>query len=746
VKNKDKTRKGPASKADAPASKSEAASAPSDLSGSGSASSPAPVRAPAPAGDAPRAATAAEPTATTVWGRMVAFARRHPFAVALTGVILFALAVYVPMAGSYGLWDPWETHYGEVARRMVHENDYLFTRWQNESFRSKPPLTFWIMSAGMKAFGIGGTWGGGDFAHSAVTEWAIRLPFVLFGVFGIAMAFTAIARLVSLRAGLIAAAVLTTTPFYFFLARHAITDMPACALLVGGLSCYLLAIYSKDAEQPLPVWFELGPFKVTPLWLFLGVLGAFMLPQFIHFWQFALKFPARPIFFPLRIFGARIPIHTNTTIIMAITTAFFVGLVAWTVLVCKTRRHVWLFFFYFLNGMGVLAKVYPPLESGLIILCFLIVSGDWKILLRSSIGWGIVCVLVVALPWHIGMYQRDGQPWSQEYFIHHLLKRTASGVHGDRGTFEYFLQQLGVGMWPWVALVPAALIRAVAMPRPAANDVRGKVRLFLACWAVGTFAFYSLMLTKFHHYILPCVPALMLLVGLFLDDLIAGKARGTWLAGALGMVIFGFVARDFVWNQQRFIHLFVYNYGRAWPFDYGLDFRKWLLLFAVLAAIPMLALLWTRARRAALYATFAVAIGFTYFSIDHYLIKISPHWSQKYLINTYYDLRKDSSEKLIAWQMNWRGENFYSKSEIWDYVTNDPDDQTVFMQVDNTQIQNYLKTRAGHRYFVITEKGRVDGLRGALRALPDAMGTKASDSFQIVDESSNKFTLVAFEI
>ena len=29
--------------------------------------------------------------------------------------------LYLPGAGSYGLWDPWETHYGEVAREMWHE-------------------------------------------------------------------------------------------------------------------------------------------------------------------------------------------------------------------------------------------------------------------------------------------------------------------------------------------------------------------------------------------------------------------------------------------------------------------------------------------------------------------------------------------------------------------------------------------------------------------------------------------------
>jgi len=32
-------------------------------------------------------------------------------------VIMVGLLLYIPFAGSYGLWDPWETHYSEVARR-----------------------------------------------------------------------------------------------------------------------------------------------------------------------------------------------------------------------------------------------------------------------------------------------------------------------------------------------------------------------------------------------------------------------------------------------------------------------------------------------------------------------------------------------------------------------------------------------------------------------------------------------------
>ena len=45
------------------------------------------------------------------------------------GVILFGLLLYIPLAGTYGLWDPWETHYSEVARQMTRRGDYISLWW-----------------------------------------------------------------------------------------------------------------------------------------------------------------------------------------------------------------------------------------------------------------------------------------------------------------------------------------------------------------------------------------------------------------------------------------------------------------------------------------------------------------------------------------------------------------------------------------------------------------------------------------
>ena len=133
-------------------------------------------------------------------------------------VILFGLLLYLPLAGTYGLWDPWETHYSEVARQMTTRGDYISLWWPGsprdvDVFWSKPVLSFWIMSIGMHLAGVGLP--GGDPGEMALThraEWAVRTPFCLMGVLGIYAVYLVTARFVSRRAGVLAAVVCATAP------------------------------------------------------------------------------------------------------------------------------------------------------------------------------------------------------------------------------------------------------------------------------------------------------------------------------------------------------------------------------------------------------------------------------------------------------------------------------------------------------------------------------------------------------
>src|SRR5215467_666748 len=206
-------------------------------------------------------------------------------------VILFGLLLYVPLAGSYGLHDPWETHYAEVARQMMVRGDYISLYWPGapidaEHFWSKPVLSFWIMSLSMRLFGLGGHQDPGVMALSTRPEWAVRLPFCLMGVLGIYAVYLCVSRFVSRRAGLLAALVTATSPLYSLVARQAMTDMAFVGPMTMALALGALALFD-DEDAPLPRrQGRLGRLQLSwphhPLfYLAVGLFTATALPQLI---------------------------------------------------------------------------------------------------------------------------------------------------------------------------------------------------------------------------------------------------------------------------------------------------------------------------------------------------------------------------------------------------------------------------------------------------------------------------------
>ena len=98
---------------------------------------------------------------------------------------------------------------------------------------------------------------------------------------------------------------------------------------------------------------------------------------------------------------------------------------------------------------------------------------------------------MVAVPWHHAMLIRHGGAFWNELFGDNHWRRMVIGRHGDRGTFEYFVRELGYGLLPWVALAPAALGWAVTRrrtrrPRPRSGEARKQGIIWLgAIWFVA---------------------------------------------------------------------------------------------------------------------------------------------------------------------------------------------------------------------------------------------------------------------
>jgi 4-amino-4-deoxy-L-arabinose transferase-like glycosyltransferase len=676
-------------------------------------------------------------------------------------VIVGALLLYIPLAGTYGLWDPWETHYSEVARQMTHRGDFISLWWPGsprdpEVFWSKPVLSFWLMSIAMHIAGIGLPGGSpGEMAVGHAAEWAVRVPFCLMGVLGIYAVYLVTARFVSRRAGVLAAVVCATAPMYSLVARQAMTDMAFVGPMAMALALGAMALFD-DADEQLP---RRGHRNGTGWrsWphhpLFYGTLALAILvtvPQLVID-SIQLKVVVPWGGHEVKMYGAVAMIP------------YYAGLVLFVFLAARTRYKApfYLYLAAIMCALSVLAKGLAGLGLPLIVfVAYLAFTWNWRRLRRAQLLYGVgvsllVCALV-AVPWHHAMLIRHGGAFWNELFGDNHWRRMVIGRHGDRGTFEYFVRELGYGLLPWIAIVPAALgwavLRGRRIPATAAathpvdlaETRKQGIVLLGAIWFVAAYAMVSLSMTKFHHYVLPAIPGIAIVVGCFIDELCA---RGGWrraaVVGLIGIPLLGLVAIDLVDTKsaaQRFLWLFSYDYvhnkaGRPWPDK--LDFSGPLIAFCLAFAVATAALAIPRIRRWAAVGLSGAAIVFTFYLLDGFMRGVAPSWSQKGPIAAYYENRRSPEERLIAYQLYWRGETFYTSNEIYEGPS---EERTVFDQEGaDDKLKEWMARHRGRRAFFLYERFQQSRLQGMLP--PEARGT-----FHVIDDQNNKFSLAQADL
>jgi 4-amino-4-deoxy-L-arabinose transferase-like glycosyltransferase len=311
-----------------------------------------------------------------------------------------------------------------------------------------------------------------------------------------------------------------------------------------------------------------------------------------------------------------------------------------------------------------------------------------------EIASGCCIVLAVAMPWFIAMYARHGGDFVNRLLFHDMYDRAFGHVHdtnqGDDVSFRYFVWQLGYATFPWVGIAPLALLRVL---RGGYGALEKSTSQLLVLWMFFGFTLFSLIETKFHHYIFPIVPAIAGLVGVYASEMLERfrvsephtkqHLRGhpgprglaaRYEAATLGMSAFlgaglvVLVGRDFAAKRvdqpsgARLVSLFSYNYEREWP--QNLDFSKVLWVFTFLAAGLLLLASWSFARRYAMVLFGGAAAAFTVFCLDDYFMQVAPHWGQRETAIAYLQENKKLPGPIISYQQNWKGENFYFGNHI----------------------------------------------------------------------------------
>jgi hypothetical protein len=204
----------------------------------------------------------------------------------------------------------------------------------------------------------------------------------------------------------------------------------------------------------------------------------------------------------------------------------------------------------------------------------------------------------------------------------------------------------------------------------------------------------------------------------------AGLAAG----GALLLAGRDLFSPDDAEGPLRLMHLISYNYKRPWP--ESLDFTSVLAAATVTFAIGCALLSLGRLRAHAATLLLALGVWAAVWGIDVYLVRTAPHWGQRETILEYYRRRSGPNELLVAFQMNWKGENFYTGNHVPAFVSSG----ATFRSWLNAERQKGTRV-----LFFTTEHGRESGLKSELGKVK---------SFQKLTSKklNNKFFLARVEL
>jgi 4-amino-4-deoxy-L-arabinose transferase-like glycosyltransferase len=356
------------------------------------------------------------------------------------------------------LLDDADSVHAEVAREMLLRHDWVTLYANGIRYLEKAPLLYWSMAASFKIFGI----------NTA----AARIPLAL-TVLALAFAMESFARRAfhSARAGLYAALILLSSFGIFIFTRITIPDAVVCLWLTLALFCYWLT-ESDPAQQTAP----------NPLlcWGFAACCALNVLTKGLI-----------GIVFPILIVLAHLLL---------------------------TRRT--------LRGTFTRLRQLAPFSS---ILVFLAIAAPWHILIAlanptqghpgnlafSHGHWS------VPLPTYGNVHG-----WLWFYFVNEQLLRYLNlRVPRDYDTvpLALFWGLLLIWLMPWSAFLFRALttvpLRKALRPRVSIRtlDATESTRLLLGLWAAIPMLFFSLS-TRQEYYVLPAMPALILLVAAWLND------------------------------------------------------------------------------------------------------------------------------------------------------------------------------------------------------------------------------------
>lgn len=385
-----------------------------------------------------------------------------PWLVCIAGLGLIGFLAFFWNLGTSGLLDETEPLFAEASRQMLLTQDWITPYFNQETRFDKPPLIYWLMAISYQIVGV--------------NEWGVRLPSAFSGFLLVCLGFYTLSYYAQ------------QTKFYTIKEDQKPGFIPSLAQ----------PNFRKIILHPLPwmgavliafnpgilAWARIG---VSDM-LLTGCLGSALLAFFLGYAKSEVQE------------GQDLPLGGNAS-------------------------KIWYLAFYILTALAVLTKgpvgiVLPILIIG----SFLIYLGEWhQVLKEMGLLKGSLIFFVITIPWYVLVILVNGQNYINSFFGYHNFQRFTTVVNHHSAPWYFYFIVILVGFAPFSVYLPLAIASTKFWKRPYwQHQTRIQhLQLFAVFWFGGVFLFFTLAVTKLPSYILPLIPASVLLVSLFWHNIIS---------------------------------------------------------------------------------------------------------------------------------------------------------------------------------------------------------------------------------
>jgi len=209
--------------------------------------------------------------------------------------------------------------------------------------------------------------------------------------------------------------------------------------------------------------------------------------------------------------------------------------------------------FYFFIGLAILAKGLVGIVFPIAIVFFyhmikfeLLPSPKFLI----SLLWGTILSLLVASVWYLPMYLTHGWTFVDEFFIQHHFQRFTSDKYQHRQPFWFFFLVLPLMTLPWLPFFLAAIwdffkiqnSRFKIQNSKALTTHHSPLTTFALAWLLVPLVFFSFSGSKLPGYILPVLPAALILTAESIFRFVQKSEKRRTLVQILAFLVFAVVA------------------------------------------------------------------------------------------------------------------------------------------------------------------------------------------------------------